>query len=110
MRRPKDVYKRQGVNKGGAESGQAPENRARDNKRLAAKPVAQPAAGRRSKHVEEKQSRGEPAHHLVGGVELTLDKGLRAVKNVAIEIVEQVERNEQQDRAQCWAFVGTHLS
>ena len=87
------------VNPDGGQRGQAPENRAGDDERLAREAVAEPAGERRGEHVEDEQRGGERAHLLVGGVELALDEREFAGKDVAVDVVEQVEGDEQQERA-----------
>ena len=94
------------VNPHRAQSGQAPQNRAGDDERLARKAVSQPAGQRRGEHVEEKQRRGERAHLLVGGVEFALDERELAGQNVAVNVVEQIEGDEQQQRPQGGADAG----
>ncbi len=95
-----------GVHKGSTERGQAPENRAGDDERLAAKPVAQPTAERRTDHVGEEECCGERAHLLVGCAELFLDEWLRTGEDVAIEVIEQIERDQQQKCSQSGIHAG----
>ncbi len=58
--------------------------------------VAEPAGERRGNHVEEKERRGQRAHLLIGRVELTLDERHFAGQNVAVDVVQQVEADEQE--------------
>ena len=81
---------------GGGQSGQAPEHRAGDDERLAREAVAEPAGERRGEHVEEEERGGQRAHLLVGGVEFALDEREFAGEDVAVDVVEQVEGDEQQ--------------
>ena len=94
------------VDPGRAERGQAPQDRAGDDERLAAEAVAQPAGERRGEHVEDEQRGGERAHLLVGGVKLALDQRDFAGQNVAVNVVEEVEADEQQQRPQGGAEAG----
>ena len=80
---------------GRAQGGHAPKHRAGNDERLAGKAVSEPAGGRRGKHVEEKERGGEPAHLLVRGVELALDERDFAGEDVAVDVVEEVEADEQ---------------
>jgi hypothetical protein len=85
------------ANPGGTEGGQAPQNRTGNDERLAPEAVTKPAGEGRGDHVERKQSSGERAHLLVGGVKLLLNQGLCAGQNVAVNVIEQVEGDEQQE-------------
>ena len=86
------------VDPDGGQRGQAPENRAGDDQRLAREAVAEPAGERRGEHIEEEERGGQRAHLLVGGVEFALDQREFAGKDVAVDVVEQVEGDEQQQR------------
>jgi len=88
------------VNPPGTKSSQAPKNNANNNQWFTPKTVAQPACERCGEHVKNEQSCSKRAHLLIGNVELALDKGLRTRKDVPIYVVEQVERDEQQERPQ----------
>src|ERR1017187_1793325 len=83
-----------------AQRGQAPQDRAADNERLSAETISQPAGGGRSEHVKEQQRRGQRAHLLVGGVELPLNERYLAGQDVAVDVVEQVEADQQQQGPQ----------
>ena len=60
--------------------------------------VAQPAGQRRGKHIEKEQRGCQRAHLLVGGVEFALDQREFAGQDVAVDVVEQVESDKQQQR------------
>ena len=83
------------VDPGGGEGGDAPEDRAGDDEGLAAEAVAEPAGERGGDHVDEEEGGGQRAHLLVSGVELALDEGDFAGEDVAVDVVEQVEGDEQ---------------
>ena len=68
--------------------------------------VSQPAGERGGEHVKDKQRRSERAHLLVGGVEFALDERDLAGENVAVNVVEEVEADEQQQRPQGGADAG----
>ncbi len=88
------------VHPGGGEGGHAPEHRAGDDEGLAAIAVAEPAGQRRGQHVNEKHGRGECAHLLAGGVEFILNEREFARKDVAIDVVEQVKGDEEDERGE----------
>jgi hypothetical protein len=86
------------VNPDGGERGKAPEDRAGDDERLAREAVSEPAGQRGGDHIEEEQRGGQRAHLLVGGVEVALDQRQFAGQDVAVDVVEQVEADEQHQR------------
>ena len=79
---------------------QAPQHRAGDDERLAAKAVAQPAGQRRRKHVSDKKRRGQRSYLLIGGMKFALDERNLAGQDIAVDVVQQVEADEQQQRPQ----------
>ena len=87
----------------GAERGEAPEHGAGDDEGLAAIAVAEPAGERRGQHVDEEHGGGERAHLLAGGVEFILNQGEFAGEDVAVDVVEQVEGDEEDQRGEGWA-------
>ena len=84
------------VNPDGGKRGQAPEHGAGNDKGLAAEAVAEPASERSGNHVEEEERGGQRAHLVVGGVELALDQRNFAGEDVAVNVVEQIEADQQQ--------------
>ena len=86
------------VDPGGGERGQAPEDGAGDDERLAAIAVAEPAGERRGQHVDGEHGSGERAHLLARGVEFALNEGELAREDVAVDVVEQVEGDEKDER------------
>ena len=89
--------------------GQAPERRAGNDERLAPEAIAEPARQRRGHHVENEERGAQRAHLLVGRVELVLDGPHLAGKNIAVDVVEQIQRNEQQNRAQRGVQAGAQV-
>ena len=82
----------------GSQRGQAPEDRAGDDERLARIAVSQPAGQGRRDHVEEKERRGQRAHLMIGCMKFALHQHKLAGKDVAVDVVQQVEADEQQQR------------
>ena len=101
-----EVERPVGVHPCGAERGEAPQDSAADDERLAAISITQPTGERRGKHVDEEHGRGKRAHLLVGGVEFVLDEREFAGENVAIDVVEQVEGDEEDQRGEGGADAG----
>jgi len=83
------------VDPGGGEGGDAPEECAGDDEGLAAEVVAEPAGEGGGDHVNEEEGGGEQAHLLVSGVEVGLDERDFAGEDVAVNVIEQVEGDEQ---------------
>ena len=52
----------------------------------------------RGDHIKDEQRRGQRAHLLVGGVKFLLDQRKFAGKDIAVDVVEQVQGDEQQQR------------
>ena len=82
--------------------GEAPQDCAGDDKGLAAIAVAEPAGERRGQHVDDEHGGGECAHLLAGGVEFSLDEREFAGEDVAIDVVEEVEGDEEDKRGEGW--------
>ena len=80
--------------------GQTPEHRAKDDERLARVPIAEPARERRNEHVGDEERGGKRPHLLIGRMKFALDERNFTGKNVAINIVQQIQRQKQQKRAQ----------
>ena len=95
-----DVERPVAVHPGGGECGEAPENCAGDDEGLAAIAVTEPAGEWRGQHVDEEHGGGERAHLLAGGVEFILDEGEFAGKDIAVDVVEQVEGDEEDERGE----------
>jgi len=68
--------------------------------------VAQPAGERRCQHVGDKERHGERANLGVARVKLALDEGDFAGKNIAVDVVGQVEGDEQHERDESGADAG----
>jgi hypothetical protein len=83
-----------------AEGGEAPQHRACDDERLATVAVAEPAGEWRSQHVDNKHGSGERAHLLARGVEFILNEGEFAGEDVAVDVVEQVEGDQKDQRGE----------
>ena len=86
----------------GAERGEAPEHGAGDDEGLAAIAIAEPAGERRGQHVDKEHGGGERAHLLAGGVEFILNQGKFAGEYVAVDVVEEVEGDEEDQRGEGW--------
>ena len=80
--------------------GQAPSTAPGDDERLAAHAVAEPACERRDQHVGDEERGGERSHLLIGRAEFALDQRNLAGKNVAVDVVEQVEGEQKEECAQ----------
>ena len=78
-----------------SECSDAPQQGAANDEGLASEVVAQPACEWRDQHVDHKQRRGKSTHLLVSGVKLALDERDFTGQNVAVNVVEEVEADEQ---------------
>jgi len=67
-----------------------------DDERLALEVVAEPAGERGGEHVGEEEPEGDGADCRVGDVELFFDELLDAGEDVAIDVVDEVERGEKE--------------
>jgi len=87
----------------GAEQGcAAPDERSCGHDPLAGVAVGKPSYRRGSHHVTDEECRGEKADLRVIDVEFFLDERLHCIEHVAIDVVQEVQRREQQqsgDRA-----------
>ena len=63
--------------------------------------VAQPSGERRKNHVDREKCGHQRAHPLVVPAVFLLDQRLRAGQNVAVDVVEQVERDQQYKGPHC---------
>ena len=86
-----------GVDRGGEEVHAAPEERGDDDHGFAGKAVAQPAGDGRGEHVGDHEPEGEGADVFVGEMELDLDLLLDAGKDVAVDVVDEVECGEEDE-------------
>ena len=96
------------VHPGRPQRSHAPQHRAGDDERFAPEVVAQPAGQRRRKHIKHKQRRGQRAHLLIGGVKLALDQRYLAGQNIAVNVVEKVQADKQQQRPHGGADAGAN--
>jgi len=88
------------VDPGGAKSSEAPEDGAADDEWLATEAISEPAGKRRGQHVDEKHRCGERTHLLAGGMKFVLNEGELAGEDVAVDEVEEVERDEEDQRGE----------
>ena len=86
------------MTRGGEEVDAGPEEGGDDDHRLAREAVAQPAGDRRGEHVGEHEPEGERSDLGVGGVELALDLLLHAGEDVAVNVVDEIKRREEDER------------
>ena len=85
-------------------TGQAPHRDARAHEQPAGKPIRQQAENGRHDHVTHEKGRGEPAGlgesaQIVGRKERLAYFGFDGGKNLAVDIVEQIDRQQQRERA-----------
>ena len=86
-----------GMDKGGEKVNRAPEEGGDNDHGLAREAVAEPAGDRGGGHVGEHEPEGERADLRVGEVKLTFDLLLDAREDVAVDVVDEVERGEEDE-------------
>ena len=72
-----------------------PEQRSADDHGLARKVISEPAGDWRGAHVGDEEEEGQRPKLRVGDVELALDLLLHAGDDVAVDVVDEVERRQQ---------------
>ena len=82
----------------GGQGGQAPQDGACNDQWLAREPVTEPTCGRRSEHVEDEERGCQPSDLLIRRMKLSLDERDFARKDVAVDVIEQIQGNEQHQR------------
>src|SRR3984893_2038942 len=82
---------------GGEEVDAAPEEGGDDDHGLAGEAVAEKAGDGRGEHVGDHEPEGERADALVGEMELAFDLFLDAGKDVAVDVVDEVEGGEEDE-------------
>ena len=94
-----------GVGQPAGAAGQAPEPDADGDEPPSRPPLAEPAEQRRGDHVGDEEGRGEQAGHgagmeivLAGMEQVVADLRLDGRQDLAVDIVEQVHREQQQQR------------
>ena len=92
-----DVERIVGVDGGGEEVDAAPEESGDDDHGFAREAIAEPAGEGRGGHVGDHELEGEGAELRVGDVELVLDLLLHAGEDVAVDVVDEVERGEEDE-------------
>ena len=98
-----------GVGDRGHQSQPAPEHCAQDDDQLARIAVRQRADKRRGHHVEQQESAGEISNLCVGEVEFGLHQRLHREQHGAVNVVEEVQRGQQDQRGPGIEFALGHL-
>ena len=98
------------VGEGGQQREAAPEDRSQHDDELARIAVCQRANERRGHHVEAQERAGEIADLRLGEVELVLHQRLHREQHVAVDIIQQVQRREHDQRGARLEFRGGHRS
>ena len=108
-----------GVDAGGEKVDTRPEESGDDDHGLAWETITEPSSDWRGGHVGDHEPEGEGPDVLVGEVELAFDLFLDAGEDVAVDIVDEVERGEEDEGgggpcdggvAAGWFGRGGHLS
>src|ERR1700730_17210092 len=82
---------------GGEEVDAAPEERGDDDHGLAGEAVAEVSGDGRGKHVGDHEPEGKRTDALVGEMEFAFDLLLDAGKDVAVDVVDEVEGGEKDE-------------
>jgi len=93
----------------GQESERAPEDSTQRNNQLARIAVGKRAGNRRGNHVENQEGAGQISDLRVGETEFILHHGLYGKQDRTVNIVQQIERCEQDQRSARIEFVLGHL-
>ena len=93
-----EIERIEGVDGGGEEVDGGPEEGGGNDHGLAGKAVAEPSGDGRRSHVGDHEPEDEGAEFRIGDVELVLDLLLDAGEDVAVDVVYEVERGEEDER------------
>src|SRR5579872_7097891 len=88
----------------------APENCAQNDDQLARVPVSKRSGKWRRYHVKPQKRAGEISHLRVGEMEFTLHQRLHREQNRTVDVVEEIQRREQDERAPGIKFCLRHLA
>ena len=98
-----------GVGDRGHQGQPAPENGAQDDDQLARIAVRERADKRRSHHVEQQKSAGEISNLGVGELEFGLHQRLHREQHGSVNVVEKVQRGQEDQRGPGIEFALGHL-
>ena len=98
-----------GVGDSRHQSQPTPEHRAQNDDQLARVAVSQRADKRRRDHVEQQKSAGEISNLGVGELEFGLHQRLHREQHGAVNVVEEIQRGQQDQRGPGIEFAFGHL-